>query len=249
MKMGLLKLVKNHTESPCIDFHEFRDILYYDKYKYRARISISGVRYTMYTKTIQSFARLINRTGEYTSYSTIPPTQLAEVRQNMDLISNYITYRNDIQKNKLGSIRIEGNRVSVFSNELSVLQRLTELGNSKIDYTEVIMGDFTGVKYFVNKPKYNFRVYLKRKRIEPSTIKDFSKVINKTKDLYPSSSLSAWLLATTAGSARFKFYSWQYNHSSTTHFIDFDNESTLSYLALMYGEYLGHRYKLEKRIV
>ena len=156
--MGLLKLVKNHTESPGIDFHEFREILYYDKYKYRARISISGVRYTMYTKTIQSFARLINRTGEYTSYSTIPPTQLAEVRQNMDLISNYITYRNDIQKNKLGSVRIEGNRVSVFSNELSVLQRLTELGNSKIDYTEVIMGDFTGVKYFVNKPTYNFRV-------------------------------------------------------------------------------------------
>ena len=247
--MGLLKLVKNHTDSPGIDFHEFRDILYYDKYKYRARISISGVRYTMYTKTIQSFVKLINRTGEYTSYSTIPPTQLAEVRQNMDLISNYITYRNDIQKNKLGSIRIEGNRVSVFSNELSVLQRLTELGNSKIDYTEVIMGDFTGVKYFVNKPKYNFRVYLKRKRIEPSTIKDFSKVINKTKDLYPSSSLSAWLLATTTGSARFKFYSWQYSHSSATHFIDFDNESTLSYLALMYGEYLGHRYKLEKRIV
>ena len=247
--MGLLKLVKNHTESPGIDFHEFRDILYYDKYKYRARISISGVRYTMYTKTIQSFVKLINRTGEYTSYSTIPPTQLAEVRQNMDLISNYITYRNDIQKNKLGSIRIEGNRVSVFSNELSVLQRLTELGNSKIDYTEVIMGDFTGVKYFVNKPKYNFRVYLKRKRIELATIKDFSNVINKTKDLYPSSSLSAWLLATTVGSARFKYYSWQYNHSSTTHFIDFDNESTLSYLALMYGEYLGHRYKLEKRIV
>ena len=82
--------------------------------------------------------------------------------------------------------------------------------------------------------------------------------INKTKDLYPSSSLSAWLLATTVGSARFKYYSWQYshswqyNHSSTTHsthFIDFNNESTLSYLALMYGEYLGHRYKLEKRIV
>ena len=244
--MGLLKLVKNHTDSPGIDFHEFRDILYYDKYKYRARISISGIRFTMYTRTIESFVKMINRTGEYKSYSTIPPTQLAEVRTNIDSIS---TYRNDIRKNKLGSIRLEGNRVSVFSNELSVLQRLTELGNIEVDYTEVIMGDFTGVKYFVNKPKYNFRVYLKRKRIELATIKDFSNVINKTKDLYPSSSLSAWLLATTVGSARFKYYSWQYNHSSTTHFIDFDNESTLSYLALMYGEYLGHRYKLEKRIV
>ncbi len=116
--MGLLKLVKNHTESPGIDFHEFRDILYYDKYKYRARISISGVRFTMYTKTIQSFVRLINRSHEYKSYSTIQPKQLEEIRKNIDSISNYITYRNDIQKNKLGSIRIEGNRVSVFSNEL-----------------------------------------------------------------------------------------------------------------------------------
>ena len=247
--MGLLKLVKNHTESPGIDFHEFRDILYYDKYKYRARISISGVRFTMYTKTIQSFVRLINRSHEYKSYSTIQPKQLEEINKNIDSISNYITYRNDIQKNKLGSIRIEGNRVSVFSNELSVLQRLTELGNIEVDYTEVIMSEFAGVKYFANTPKYNFRVYLKRKRIEPTTIKDFSNVINKTKDLYPSSSLSAWLMATTVGSARFKYYSWQYSHSSATHFIDFNNESTLSYLALMYGEYLGHRYKLEKRIV
>lgn len=242
--MGLLKLVKNHTESPGIDFHEFRDILYYDKYKYRARIYISGIRFTMYTRTIESFVKMINRTGVY-----IPPKQIEEIRTNIDYISNYITYRNNIRKNKLGSIRIEGNRVSVFSNELSVLQRLTELGNIEVDYTEVIMGEFTGVKYFVNKPKYNFRVYLKRKHIAPSTIKDFSKVINKTKDLYPSSSLSAWLLATTTGSGRFKFYSWQYSHSSATHFIDFNNESTLSYLALMYGEYLGHRYKLEKRII
>lgn len=247
--MGLLKLVKNHIESPGVDFHEFRDILYYDKYKYRARISISGIRFTMYTRTIESFVKMINRTGEYTSYSTIPPKQLAEVITNIDYISNYITYRNFIQKNNLGSIRLEGNRVSVFSNDLSVLHRLTELGNIEVDYTEVIMGDFTGVKYFVNKPKYNFRVYLKRKQIAPATIQDFSNVIHKTKDLYPSSSLSAWIIAMTVGPARFKYYSWQYSYFSSTHFIDFNNESTLSYLALMYGEYLGPMYKLEKRIV
>ena len=40
--------------------------------------------------------------------------------------------------------------------------------------------------------------------------------------------------------------SWRYRFSSSTHFIDYDDESILSYIALMHGDMLGKRYKLEK---
>jgi hypothetical protein len=40
---------------------------------------------------------------------------------------------------------------------------------------------------------------------------------------------------------------WTFRYTSAAHFIDYDDESTLSYLALMHGEVLGKKYKLEKR--
>ena len=42
-------------------------------------------------------------------------------------------------------------------------------------------------------------------------------------------------------------FSWKYRYTNANHFIEYDDESTLSYLALMHGEILGKRYKLEKR--
>jgi hypothetical protein len=44
-----------------------------------------------------------------------------------------------------------------------------------------------------------------------------------------------------------KRYAWKQRYSSASYFIDYDDESTLSYLALLYGEMLGKKYKLEKR--
>jgi len=40
---------------------------------------------------------------------------------------------------------------------------------------------------------------------------------------------------------------WYFKFSSSSYFIYYDDEITLCYLALMHGEILGKKYKLEKR--
>ena len=61
--MGLLKSI---DDVPGIDYYEYRDSDYYNKYSYRARFSIVGVRYTWYVKDPQEFEdRLLKGKGFY----------------------------------------------------------------------------------------------------------------------------------------------------------------------------------------
>jgi hypothetical protein len=62
--------------------------------------------------------------------------------------------------------------------------------------------------------------------------------------LYPCNSLKYWL---TGAGLNGNKYTWRYRFTNPIHFIDYDDESVLSYLALIYGDMLGKRYKLEKR--
>ena len=239
--MGLLKSVK---DVPGIDYNEYRDELYYNKYQYRARFVLEGVRYTWYTKTPEELEKRIN--AKKPSYYGIRKEDRSIVLSNLETIKQFISWRNQRKIDKNASIRVEYNTVAVFSNDLSLLQSLESLGNGlEVDYTQVQTSKFVGVKTFVNEPKHNYRIYLKSKVIEGSLIIDLYDLIQRTPGLYPSESLKYWLKG-AKDPKRFS-YSWRYRHTNATHFIDYDDESTLSYLALMHGEYLGKRYKLEKR--
>jgi hypothetical protein len=85
-------------------------------------------------------------------------------------------------------------------------------------------------------------VYLKSRRVESSFAQDLSDLLKKNKSLLPSTALKHWALRSKANAG-----GWRYRYSSASHFIDYDDESMLSYLALMHGNMLGKRYKLEKR--
>ena len=85
---------------------------------------------------------------------------------------------------------------------------------------------------------------MKSKRVEGSFAVDLHETFKKNKQLYPSPALVQW----AKGSAKHgNQHSWKYRYSNASHFIDYDDESVLSYLALLYGDMLGKRYKLEKR--
>ena len=237
--MALLRLVK---DVPDIDFYEFRDELYYNKYQYKAKFVLDGVRYTWYTKTPEELEKRIN--AKKPIYYGIRKEDRAAVMANLETIKQFITWRNQCKANKTANIRVEFNSVSVFSNDLELLKSLDNLGNGlKVDYIQVQTSKFVGVKSFMKEPKHKYRVYLKTKLVEGSLIGDLYDLINKTPELYPSESLKYWLRGARDPSR----YSWRYRHTSATHFIDYDNESTLSYLELMHGDYLVKRYKLEKR--
>jgi len=237
--MGLLKLV---DDIPGVDFYEHRDQLYYNKYEYRARFILVGVRYTWYLENdIQELVKRLDAPPE--SYGRIHYDR-DEIRENLPKLEKFIHWRNDIKKKKTSTIRVEHNAISVFSNDLQELKDIeSNIPGVIIDITQAQTSNYIGIKHFARQPRHKFRVYLKSKRVEGSFAESLHNLFKKNKDLHPCLSLKIW----AKGSVNSNQVSWRYRFSSATHFIDYDNESVLSYLALMHGDMLGKRYKLEKR--
>lgn len=234
--MGLLKSIDGVNG---IDYYEYRDRCYYNKYKYRARFGIYGVRFTWYYKNVDEFLKKLNTEG----FFSIRNKDKTELKNNLPSLTKFIEWREEVKKLNCCSVRIEGNMVAVFSNDLDFLHTIdSKIPDIKVDYTESQTATFVGIKHFVNKPKHNYRVYLKSRRVGSDTAKQLKDTMSRMKDIYPSSALKFW-----TENAIINQMSWRYRWSSASHFIDYDDESVLSYLALLHGDLLGKRYKLEKR--
>ncbi len=237
--MGLLKSVNDVSG---IDYYEYRDSDYYGKYKYRLRFKMSSVRYIINEKNVEGLMRRYNATS---GWRVIREQDRADVTENLEALKQLIELRKSIKKNDTGTVRLEWNTVAIFSNDLSFLKTIENIKpDLEYDYTEAQTHNFVGIKSFVKTPKHKFRVYLKSKMVEGDFSIRFSELLNRDVGLHPCASLKYWVQGSLLTKNQ---YSWRYRFTSATHFIDYDDESTLSYLALMYGEYLGKRYKLEKR--
>lgn len=242
--MALLKSVDN---VPGINFYEYRDQDYYGKYRYRARFNLDGIRYTWWAKTVDDIKAKLGKRG---GIGGITKYDQPAVTQNIDALEAYINWRNTNlpkkPKNKDLSARIEYKTCAIFSNDLSLLKTLDNLHpNIVVDYTECQTSEYSGIKHFVKEPKHKYRVYLKSRRIEKSFVTDLKALMDRITGLYPSPSLDDWLKSYRDGLGGYS--QWRYYYSSSAHFIEYDDESTLSYLALMHGDMLGKKYKLEKR--
>lgn len=237
--MGLLKSIDN---VPGVNYYEYRDNNYYNKYEFRMRVEIPGVRYTWWCKNPEDLdAKLA---GKSKSYGSVRKDDIQTVTDNLQALKAIIIIQNTRKKHKDLGVRIESKTVAIFSNDLSVLKALENIiGNQySYDYTQVQTSQYAGVKHFVNEPKHSYRVYLRSKRVEDGFREDFKKTLNRHTELSPSNALQTWLTKSDK-----RWGSWSFRYTSSAHFIDYNDESTLSYLALMHGELLGKKYKLEKR--
>ncbi len=237
--MALLRSVNN---VPNIDYYEYRETNFYNKYSYRAKLTIDGLSYTRYARTPQD---LLNRlTGP--SRTKIREHTLNQVMAKITELNNYISWRNTHKKSKSVTCRLEMNTVSIYSNDLDLLLTLKDLGVVTVNITEAQLEKFSVTKYYVNKPKHNYRIYLRGVYFDDKNfVKDLYNTIEKSKELVPSKALKEWLDKYINRPTLIT--SWKYSRTDGNHSIDYDNESTLSYLLLMYGHMLGKRYKLEKR--
>lgn len=238
MKMGLLKSVNN---VPGIQYYEYRDTQYYNKFDYRLRVKIPCIRYTWWCKTPQDLDEKLQGTSK--KFGTIRKEDKSTVTAHKDALNVIILLQKEKKANGL-SIRVENSTVAIFSNNLSALQDVEKkLGsNYSCDFTQVQTAQYAGIKHFANEPKHKYRVYLRSKRVDEEFPKKFHEMLKRQPSLHPSPAFLYWLVAD-----RSTFGAWRYRWASSSYFIDYDDESTLSYLALMYGEMLGKKYKLEKR--
>ena len=236
--MALLKSVDN---VPGINYYEYRDNLYYNKHEFRMRVEIPCVRYAWWCKTADDLDKKI--AGKVPGYGSIRKEDLQEVVDNQDAIKVIIKYQQSRKKTKDIGIRIEGDKAAFFASDLAVLQSIaTEFSGYSVDYTQVQTSQYAGIKHFVDEPKHKYRVYLRSKRVEDSFLDELRSMFERQPSLYPSGALRSWMNRDAK-----RWGIWHFRWTSAAHFIDYDDEATLSYLALMHGEVLGKKYKLEKR--
>lgn len=231
MKMASLKLVDN---VPGINYYEYRDREFFSKFKYRARVTFHGLALTYYAGSIDEYlVKLDNASYRWRKLDK------NKIKSNLDPIEKFIEFKKTIKSDKKFVVRTEGDTSGIFSNDLNKLLELKQIQGIEVDFTEAITSSFVGVKYFVREPKHKYRIYLRSKLIEPGEIDDLKNILSQNKALYPSRALIAWLYRTRQSS-------WHYRYVSSCFSIDYDDESTISYLGLMLGQLLGHKYKLEK---
>lgn len=237
--MGLLKSVDN---VPGINFYEYRDNVYYNNYEFRMRVNVPCVRYIWWCTTVEDLDNKI--AGKTKKYGNIKKYDLQEVIVHQNALKTLITLQHTRKKTKDIGLRIESDTVAIFSNDLSKLQAIAqELGSMySPDYTQVQTSQYAGVKHFVDEPKHKYRVYLRSKRVEDTFLDELKGTISRQPNLFPSNALKSWMNRENK-----RWGIWHFRWTSAAHFIDYDDESTLSYLALMHGEVLGKKYKLEKR--
>lgn len=239
MTMGLLKSVDNVQG---VDYYEYRDSLYYNKYEYRLRLNVPGARYTYWCKKPEDLDKKL--AGKGPKYSNVKTDDIVMVTQNLPALKEVVNLYIKRKADKSYSLRLEGNTLSVFANDLAVIDTIkNQIGLTySLDCTHAQTVGFSGTRYFVKEPKHKYRVYLRSKRVDDNFHNELRNFFSTQKKLYPSSALRQWY--TRDG----KHYGiWYFRWTSAAHYIDYDDESTLSYLALMYGEVLGKKYKLEKK--
>lgn len=237
--MGLLKSV---NDVPGIDFYEYRDELFYGKYEFRMRVRIPCVRYTWWCKKPEELDEKLN--GKTKKYGSVKKEDIKTVTANLNALKKIVELQAERKKTKKIGIRIESETVAFFSQNLNDLKDVEqELGNTyQYNYTQVQTAPYAGIKYFVKEPNHKFRVYLKTKRVDDNFHNELRETVERQKFLHPSPALRQWM---NRDGKRYGI--WYFRWTSSAHFIDYDDESTLSYLHLMHGNVLGKKYKLEKR--
>lgn len=234
--MALLKSVNN---VPGVNFIDYRDQTYYNKYEYRARIKVQGLRRAYYADPVEFENRVLNNKF----FGRIAKDEMDTLKENLPAIKQLLQFKCDNRKNKSVTVRNEYDTMAVFHNDLQFLHdSFDNIPNVSVDYSQVETTGYVGVKTFAKEPKNKYRVFFKSRRIKDDFKDSLKQILANNKDLRPSPALEIWLNVPEKAN-RYWYTSWL----SSNHFIDYNDESYLSYLHLMHGEMLGKKYKLEKR--
>jgi len=230
--MGSLKSVK---DVPGIDYYDYRDSLYWGKFKYRVRVKIKGLAQTYWVNNIQAWINII-KTAKYLNENARAEA-LSPV--NVSRVENFMAFKSKLKSTKTKdiTIRIEGNTAAIFSNDLSMLQDFRNW-NAVVDYTEAIPCEFAGIKYFLRPPKHKYRIHFINKRIELGVSVELRDLLEKYPKITPSGAFKLWLQSPQP---------WKLSYISANFYIDFDDESMASYLRLCHSDIFGKMYKLELR--
>lgn len=239
-------MFKRVTNVPNVDYYEYRDIQYYNKYRYKAIIKFPGIHIAGRAKTVSNLSYFAASSMK-SQYGISGKT----VAANLTPLTNFVVWKNKNKKSGDATVRVEYASATAYSTDLELLLSLKQLlPDAGIEITESQITTFSGTKYYAKEPKHKYRIYLKRKYLVYGNsdttpfICELHEFLAKNKSLFPSKSLIHW---TKFWARAVNKNTYQFRFTDARHYIEYNDESTLSYMMLMFGEYFGKRYKLEKR--
>ena len=241
MKMGLLQLTQKRSDG--IDLIDHRSGLYYNKYKYRARVHCQGITLCYWCNTDDEVDERISKHKVRWKHTDIDGVKRFLAWKNLNTPKKI--------KDKKITVRIEGNVAAIFSNDLDLLKTLDTL-ELNVDYTEVDDTIPNGIKYFKNEPDYKYRIYLKSKRVKDDFHQKLKEFVTKYKDtdnkFVPSPSLRQWLnIKTDNKMSMWGSNNWRLQYCSSHFFLDYNEESSLTLFSLIFQGSISRKFKLEKR--
>lgn len=236
--MALLKLAENNKD---VDYLEHRDILFYNTFKYRLRLYAKHIYFILSCSSVEELEFKVKNSWNY--FGRMSKVDVDEVVKNFSFLKKVLNFILSCKDNNSIRIRTESSTISIFSNDLNTLKHFVLSLEDKCvtDVTEAVTGCEKQTKYFTKEPKYKFRVYLREKIVDSEFRKSFSDTLKNLTTVCPSKSLVEWLEPKN----KQKFHRVKY---CCSHFyIDYNDESMLSYITIVHGEMLGKKYKLVKR--
>ena len=196
------------------------------------------------TRNITTIAEFTKRKHLFFSYGigAARPKILSD--NELASIDKYLTWVN--KNSESVTIRVQGNGVSVFSNDLSLLKTLSNIyPSTEFSQADLIANPVTGIKYFVNQPKYQHRVMVKNIKIKSETLSDIQDLFSKYRYddtvMRPSKSFTKWLNRVNKWPLNTQFYIYG------SFYIDYNDPSVLTLMHLTLSDIFGKSYKLEKR--
>lgn len=216
-----------------VHYHDLRPNLYWNKFQYRAKIRVpQGARMNP-RKSLESFLNGINyywlsdRTREY-------------LRSNPDIHAKFHSWLNSNLNTEIVTRAGANGHVCLYCNDLAVLQTLGAVHSESLVLTKVAINNrVSDVKLFKNKPKHNYRIYLRTMRIPGQNLVKFIDWLQQNKDKFHMSPAFSSISEYRDLGARTRWL-------SSAYFIDYDRQSLESLLHLMWSDYLGKHYKLEQ---
>lgn len=217
---------------------EVRPTLYFNKYRYRAKYNQLGIHVTSYSSSIEQFREIMLRQHRYNGSALPKLTDYA-------VIEKFMLWRS-VNKEKI-TLRMSRNSCSVFSNDLPLLESLNSMSQQPIEYTEIQLDGDPSVK-ILRDPKHKFRVYFNNRQVTDEFKQDMGELFHAHKNtLFPCPALAAWIHDPRFNPKAGGVSSWRRKYLMPFYFIEYDDEATISLLALFFDPYLGKKYKLQKR--
>lgn len=226
---------------------ETRNKLYFNKHQFKAVCRIQGAAYTYYTPDLETFMGRMEKLREVHSKGsknvdrwgirTMDQTWIEYWEEvNIDQISKFLTWRNTISKDKC-MLRIQGDNVSFFSNDLNLLKTLESI-DSNIQFFEVRSLGSDAI-FFKKQPKYQYRTFFKGKRCS----EDFLKNVTEFAARYPNTKISQGLLR-YASERKNSYTNFMYMHGS--YHVDYNDAGMLSILHMLFPGMIAKTYSLAK---